>query len=149
MLMVALVVFIIILQDAERRIPVQYTKKIVGRKQAGGASSAIPLKVNTSGVIPVIFAMSILQAPIIISSIVGVTGKRVGASFWEKCLYMFDQSNWFNFTGDGEFKYTIGAIIYIALIIFFAFYYTAVTFNPVEISNNLKKQGGFIPVRHE
>lgn len=144
-LIVALVVFIIILQDAERRIPVQYTKKIVGRKQAGGASSAIPLKVNTSGVIPVIFAMSILQAPIIISSIVGVTGKRVGASFWEKCLYMFDQSNWFNFTGDGEFKYTVGAIIYIALIIFFAFYYTAVTFNPVEISNNLKKQGGFIP----
>ena len=140
-----LVVMIVLLQDAERRIPVQYTKKIVGHKQVGGNSSSIPLKVNTSGVIPVIFAMSILQVPIIISSFAGVSGKRLDGSFWEKCLYMFDQNNWFKLSPEGEFKYTLGAVLYVAMIIFFAYYYTAVTFNPIEISNNLKKQGGFIP----
>ena len=99
-----LVVLIVLLQDAERRIPVQYTRKIVGRKQAGGSSSFIPLKVNTSGVIPVIFAMSILQAPIIISSLVGVTGDRVNGNFWQKCLHLFDQNNWVKLTPEGEFK---------------------------------------------
>lgn len=144
-IILGMVAFIILLQDAERRIPVQYTKKIVGRKQVGGNSSSIPMKVNTSGVIPVIFAMSVLQIPIIISSFFGVRGAREYANVWQKILYMFDQSNWFHLTPEGEFKYTIGAILYIAMIIFFAYFYTAVTFNPVEISNNMKKQGGFIP----
>ncbi|MCQ2495578.1 MAG: preprotein translocase subunit SecY [Lachnospiraceae bacterium] len=142
-IIVGLVALIILLQDAERRIGVQYTRKIVGHKQVGGQSSVIPLKVNTSGVIPVIFAMSVLQVPIIVSSFFGVTAKR--GNVWEKILYLFDQKNWFNFTGEGELKYTLGVLIYVALILFFAYFYTAVTFNPVEISNNLKRQGGLIP----
>ena len=140
-----MVVLIVLLQDAERRIPVQYTRKIVGRKQVGGQGSSIPLKVNTSGVLPVIFAMSILQFPIIIASFFGVTGMRENGNFGTKLLYLIDQNHWFHLTPEGEFKYTLGAIIYIALILFFAYFYTAVSFNPIEISNNLKKQGGFVP----
>lgn len=144
-IIIGLVVLIVLLQDAERRIPVQYTRKVVGRKQVGGNSSSIPMKVNTSGVIPVIFAMSVFQFPIIISSFFGVRGARDYANVWQKILYAIDQNNWFHLTPEGEFKYTIGVILYIALILFFAYFYTAVTFNPVEISNNLKKSGGFIP----
>jgi len=140
-----MVVLIVLLQDAERRIPVQYTRKIVGRKQVGGQGSSIPLKVNTSGVLPVIFAMSILQFPIIIASFFGVEGARENGNFGTKLLYLIDQNNWFRLKPEGEFKYTLGVIIYIALILFFAYFYTAVSFNPIEISNNLKKQGGFIP----
>ena len=140
-----MVVLIVLLQDAERRIPVQYTRKIVGRKQVGGQGSSIPLKVNTSGVLPVIFAMSILQFPIIIASFFGVQGMRENGGFGNKLLYLIDQNHWFHLSPEGEFKYTLGAIIYIGLILFFAYFYTAVSFNPIEISNNLKKQGGFIP----
>jgi preprotein translocase subunit SecY len=140
-----MVALIVLLQDAERRIPVQYTRKIVGRKQVGGQGSSIPMKVNTSGVLPVIFAMSILQFPIIIASFFGAKGMRENGTFGNKLLYLIDQNNWFHLTPEGEFKYTLGVIIYIALILFFAYFYTAVSFNPIEISNNLKKQGGFIP----
>lgn len=140
---VGLITLIVLLQDAERRIPVQYAKKIQGRKMVGGQSSSIPMKVNTSGVIPVIFAMSLMQLPIIISSFFGVTGERT--TVWRKILYLLNQGNWFNVTGEGEFKYTLGVLIYIGLILFFAYFYTAVTFNPIEIANNLKKQSGFIP----
>ena len=140
-IIVLMVVLIVLLQDAERRIPVQYAKKIQGRKMVGGQSSSIPLKVNTSGVIPVIFAMSLMQFPVIISSFFGSTGSKTG-SVWQKILYLLTQQNWFN-KGDGW--YTLGVVIYVALIIFFAYFYTAVTFNPIEISNNLKKQSGFIP----
>ncbi|MCR5205888.1 MAG: preprotein translocase subunit SecY [Lachnospiraceae bacterium] len=145
-IIIGMVVLIVLLQDAERRIPVQYTRKIVGRKQVGGQGSSIPMKVNTSGVLPVIFAMSILQFPIIIASFFGVQGNRLeGSNFGTKLLYLIDQNHWFHLKPEGEFKYTLGAIIYIALILFFAYFYTAVSFNPIEISNNLKKQGGFIP----
>lgn len=140
---VGMVVLITLLQDAERRIPVQYAKKMQGRKMVGGQSSSIPMKVNTSGVIPVIFAMSLMQFPIIISSFFGVQPER--STLWQKILYALNQGNWFNVTGEGEFKYTVGVLIYIALIVFFAYFYTAVTFNPLEISNNLKKQSGFVP----
>ena len=144
-IIIGMVVLIVLLQDAERRIPVQYTRKIVGRKQVGGQGSSIPLKVNTSGVLPVIFAMSILQFPIIIASFFGVQGNRLeGSNFGTKLLYLIDQNHWFHLSPEGEFKYTIGVIIYIALILFFAYFYTAVSFNPIEISNNLKKQGGII-----
>lgn len=136
-----MVVLIVLLQDAERRIPVQYAKKIQGRKMVGGQASSIPLKVNTSGVIPVIFAMSLLQFPIIISSFFGVSGSTTG-SVWQKILYLFNQQHWFE---KANMIYTLGAVIYIAFIIFFAYFYTAVTFNPIEIANNLKKQSGFIP----
>lgn len=146
-LIVALtVVLIILLQDAQRRIPVQYSKKVVGRKMLGGNSTYIPLKVNTSGVIPVIFAMSLLQFPVIISSFFGVNAATgPDASVWQKILYMVTQANWFNFDSFAEFKYTLGAVVYVLLIIFFAYFYTSITFNPLEVANNMKKQAGFIP----
>ena len=139
----ALVVLIILLQDAQRKISVQYSKKMQGRKMVGGQSSHIPLKVNTAGVIPVIFASSLMQTPIIVSSLFGIQGKRGTA--WEKVLYLLNQQNWCDFSSWGEFKYTLGLVLYLALLIFFAYFYTSVTFNPLEVANNLKKQGGFIP----
>ena len=138
-----LVVLVVLLQDAQRRISVQYAKKMQGRKMVGGQSSHIPLKVNTAGVIPVIFASSLMQTPIIVSSLFGVHGERTTA--WRKFLYLMNQGNWCDFSSWGEFKYTLGLLIYLALLIFFAYFYTSVTFNPMEVANNLKKQGGFIP----
>lgn len=140
---VVTLVLIVLLQDAQRKIAVQYSKKMQGRKMVGGSSTFIPLKVNTAGVIPVIFAMSIYQFPIIISSFFGVNPGR-GPGFWNKVLYMCSSGSWFNFK-DGAFKYTLGAVIYVVMIIFFAYFYTSVTFNPMEVANNMKKNGGFIP----
>jgi preprotein translocase subunit SecY len=97
-------VLIVILQDAERRIAVQYSQKMVGRRMMGGNSTYIPLKVNTAGVIPVIFAVSIFQFPIVISSFFGVQAARTG-SFWQKILYMCNTKNWLKFKGpEFEFK---------------------------------------------
>ena len=134
-----MVVFVIILQGAERRIPVQYSKKMQGRKQVGGQQTHIPLKVNTSGVIPVIFAQSLMQTPVILASLFGWGG---GTDFWSKVLNGLNQSNWCN---PKEPIYTIGLLVYIALIIGFAYFYTQISFNPLEIANNMKKAGGFIP----
>ena len=142
-IIVVTVVLVILLQDAQRKISVQYAKKIQGRKMMGGQSSFIPLKVNTAGVIPVIFAVSLMQFPIIISSFFGVQPAR--AYIWPKILYLLNQSNWCNFSSWGEFKYSLGLLIYIGLIFFFAYFYTSITFNPLEVANNMKKQGGFIP----
>lgn len=145
-IIIAMVVFIVILQDGERKIPVQYAKKIQGRKMVGGQSSNIPLKVNTGGVIPVIFASSLMQFPIIIASFFGVRPQSgAGATFWQKMLKILNQSDWCNFESFPEFKYTLGLVIYIALLVFFAYFYTSITFNPIEVANNMKKQGGFIP----
>lgn len=138
-IIVAMVVFVILLQDAERRIPVQYSKKIQGRKQVGGQSTHIPLKVNTGGVIPVIFAQSLMQTPVIIASLLG---KGNGTGVGSKILKGLSQSNWCDLN---EPIYSIGLVIYIVLIIAFAYFYTSITFNPLEIANNMKKQGGFIP----
>ena len=138
-----LVVLVILLQDAQRKIPVQYAKKVQGRKMVGGQGSFIPLKVNTAGVIPVIFAQSLMSTPVIIMSFLGVTPAR--AHFWPKVAYLLSQDNWFDFSNWGEFKYTLGALFYIALLVIFAYFYTSITFNPVEVANNMKKQGGFIP----
>ncbi len=140
---VALVVLVVLLQDATRKISVQYAKKMQGRKMVGGQSSFIPLKVNTAGVIPVIFASSLMQTPIIVASLFGYYGERTTAG--RKVLYLLNQGNWCDFSSWGEFKYTLGLLIYIALLIFFAYFYTSITFNPMEVANNLKKQGGFIP----
>jgi preprotein translocase subunit SecY len=138
-IMVAMVLFVVLLQGAERRIPVQYSKKIQGRKQVGGQQTHIPLKVNTSGVIPVIFAQSLMQTPVIIASI---AGKGNGTGIGSKILRGLSQSNWC----DPENPvYSIGLVVYIALIIAFAFFYTQITFNPLEIANNMKRAGGFIP----
>lgn len=145
------VVFVVILSEAERRIPVQYAKKLQGRKQVGGQSTYIPLKVNTAGVIPVIFTTSILQLPIMISGLFGVqaasgigaNGKHVGV--WPMILKLLSTNSWFKFNSWSEFKYSAGVIIYLVLLVFFAYFYTSITFNPIEVSNNMKKQGGFIP----
>lgn len=145
-IIIAMFVFIVWLQDGERRIPVQYAKKMQGRKMFGGQSSHIPLKVNTAGVIPVIFASSMLQLPVVIASFAGLQpASGDGASFIQKMLKICNQGSWCNVKSFGEFKYTLGLLIYIALVIFFAYFYTSVTFNPLEIANNMKKQGGFIP----
>ena len=141
-----MVVFIVLLQDGERRIPVQYAKKVQGRKMVGGQTSNIPLKVNTAGVIPVIFAGSLLQTPIIVCRFLGIyPASGAGASFGQKILKIMNESDWCNFSNFGEAKYTLGLVVYIALLIFFAYFYTSITFNPLEIANNMKKQGGFIP----
>ncbi|MCQ2537587.1 MAG: preprotein translocase subunit SecY [Lachnospiraceae bacterium] len=141
---VVLVVLIILLESAQRRISVQYAKKMQGRRMVGGQSSFIPLKINTAGVIPVIFAVSILQTPIIISSLFGVGANRYG-NVWERLLMYMNQQNWCCFRTEGYAKYTIGLIFYILMLYFFAYFYTGITFNPIEVSNNLKKQGGFVP----
>ena len=138
-IIVAMVVFVVLLQDGVRKIPVQYSKKIQGRKQVGGQSTHIPLKVNTSGVIPVIFAQSLLQTPVIIASLLG---KGNGTGIGSKILKGMSQSNWCN---PNEPIYNIGLVVYIILIIAFAYFYTSITFNPLEIANNMKKAGGFIP----
>lgn len=143
---IGMVVFIIILSDGERRINVQYSKKTQGRKLVGGQSSHIPLKVNTAGVIPVIFAGSLFQMPIVIAGFAGVQpASGAGASIGQKILKVLNQNSWCNFDSFGEFKYTLGLLIYVVLLIFFAYFYTSITFNPQEISMNMKKQGGFIP----
>ena len=139
LIIVALVVFVVILQSAERRIPVQYSNKIQGRRQVGGNSSVIPMRVNTAGVIPVIFAQSLLQTPIMLVQLFDKNGVQ---GFWGKVLNAMNQSNWFN---PGNWVNTIGAVVYVLLIIGFAYFYTEITFNPLEIAENLKRSGGFIP----
>lgn len=136
--LVAMVVFIIYLSDGERRISVQYSQKTRGRKLVGGQSSHIPLKVNTAGVIPVIFASSLMAIPSIITSLFGKSPSGVGA----KILQGMSQSYWFNANYPWGF---LGLAVYILLVFFFAYFYTAITFNPMEIANNMKKSGGFVP----
>lgn len=138
-IVLAMVVFVVLLQGGERKIPVQYSKKIQGRKQVGGQSSHIPLKVNTGGVIPVIFAQSLMQFPVVIASLLG---KGDGNGIGSKILKGLSQSNWCN---PSEPIYSIGLVVYLILIIAFAYFYTSITFNPLEIANNMKRQGGFIP----
>ena len=138
-IIVAMVLFVVFLQGGERRIPVQYSQKIQGRKQVGGQSTHIPLKVNTGGVIPVIFAQSLLQTPVIIANLLG---KGNGTGIGSKILKGMSQSNWCD---PNQPIYSIGLVIYIVLIVAFAYFYTSITFNPLEIANNMKKAGGFIP----
>ncbi len=133
-----MVVLVIVLNAGVRKIPVQYAKKVQGRKMVGGQTSNIPLKVNTSGVIPVIFASSIMQTPIIICSFVGYQG----TGFWGEVLKYLNQNYWCN---KAQPIYTIGMIVYILLVIFFAYFYTSITFNPLMVADNMKRQGGFIP----
>ena len=143
---VALTIYIIVLNDAIRKIPVQYAQKLQGRRLVGGSGSNIPLKVNTGGVMPIIFASSILQTPIIICRFLGIQPKSgAGATLGEKILKVLNQQAWCNFTSWGEAKYTLGLVLYVIMIIFFAYFYTSITFNPLEIANNMKKSGGFIP----
>ena len=131
---VGIVVLVVILQDAIRKIAVQMSQKVQGRRQVGGQQSNIPLKVNTAGVIPIIFASSLLQFPVVIASFVGK-----GEAEWTHYL---SQSYWCD---PSQIKYSIGFVVYLALIVFFAYFYTSITFNPREVAKNLNDRGGFIP----
>jgi len=135
----AMLIFTIYLQDGERRIPVQYSQKMQGRRMVGGQSSNIPIKVNTAGVIPVIFASSLMTTPVIIAGFFNVNYD----SFGGKILKMLSSNNWIN--PKVGWGYSVGLLIYLALIIMFAYFYTSITFNPIEIADNMKKQGGFVP----
>ncbi|MBO5337047.1 MAG: preprotein translocase subunit SecY [Lachnospiraceae bacterium] len=137
-IIIAMVVLVIILNAGVRKIPVQYAKKMQGRKMVGGQTSSIPLKVNTSGVIPVIFASSIMQFPLIICSFIGYQGEGV----WGEILKGLNSGYWCN---PSQPIYSIGLLVYIVMIVFFAYFYTSITFNPLMIADNMKKQGGFIP----
>ena len=125
----ALVAFVVFMQKSERRIPVQYAKRVVGRKMYGGQSTHLPIKVNASGVMPIIFASSILQLP----STIGLIANPQEGSFLQKFIHAFDSTS------------ILYMVIYFVLIIGFSYFYAAVQFNPIEIANNLKKNGGFIP----
>lgn len=118
----AMIVLIVLINDSERRIPVQYAKRVVGRKMYGGQSTHLPMKVNMSGVLPIIFAQSIASLPATIAAFTG------------------HQNSWWASTTS-----LLYAFIYFALIIFFAYFYSTIQFNPVEVANNLKKNGGYIP----
>ena len=133
------VVLVLILNGAERRIPVQYSRKMVGRKMMGGQSTNIPLKVNTAGVIPVIFASSIMSFPSIIAQF---AGKGNGMGIGSEILRGLSSNNWCN---PSQIQYSWGLIVYVVLCVFFAYFYTSITFNPLEVADNIKKQGGFIP----
>ena len=137
-IVIAIVVFVVVLQDGERRIPVQYSKKMQGRKMVGGQSSNIPLKVNTAGVIPVIFASSIMSFPVVISQFIPAMQQG-----WSGHLMkLLNSGSWCR---PSEPIYSIGLLVYIILIVLFAYFYTSIAFNPLEVANNVKKQGGFIP----
>ena len=133
------VVLVILLNGATRNIPVQYAKKMQGRKMVGGQSSSIPLKVNTAGVIPVIFASSLMSMPSIVAAFMG---RGNGNGIGSKILKGLSQQNWFSLSNP---VYTLGFVLYAVMIVFFAYFYTSITFNPIEVADNMKKQGGFIP----
>ena len=122
---IVMIILIVFVNDAERRIPVQYSKRVVGRKMYGGQSTHLPMKVNMSGVMPVIFAQSIVSLPATISQLAGWKG-----AFWS---YLQQTNTW------------VYVIFYALLIVFFGYFYSTIQFNPIEISNNLRKNGGFIP----
>lgn len=128
-LFLIIIAFVVLMSQGERRVPVQYAKRTSGRRVYGGQSTHIPIKVNLSGVLPVIFAMSMIQFPEIITGffVANPTGT------WGKIL--------------SNLRWTepIGAVLYILLILFFTFFYSTIAFNPVEVANNMKKSGGFIP----
>jgi preprotein translocase subunit SecY len=126
---VLMVAFVVFITDAERRIPVQYAKRMVGRKMYGGQSTHIPIKVAMAGVIPIIFAMSILAFP---STIMSFTGGMPTEGFWGSFWRAYS-SGW------------LYLVLYFLLILFFTYFYTAIQFNPIEVANNMKRNGGSIP----
>ena len=126
----ALIVFIVFINDAERRIPVQYAKRQVGRKMYGGQSTHLPMKVNMSGVLPIIFAQSIASLPVTVWTFIGAPDEgTISRAIYDAI----------------DTKSVIYMVVYFIMIIGFSYFYSSIQFNPVEIANNLKKQGGFIP----
>ena len=134
---IGVVVFIVYLSEGTKNIPVQYSQKISGGSRTGGGRTQIPLKVNTAGVIPVIFAQSLMSFPVVIASFFNVDYSTFGG----KILRGLSQSNWCDPNAP---IYSIGLIVYIALIIFFAYFYTSITFNPYEVARNLQKSGATV-----
>ncbi len=126
-----MIAFVVFITNSERRLPVQYAKKVVGRKMYGGQSTTLPIKLNMTGVMPIIFANSIVAIPGTIELIVGA--KIKDGSFWDKFFNFFAYDSWFY------------VILFFILIIAFSYFYILISFNPVEVANNLKKNGGFIP----
>ena len=129
--MLALIVFVVFISNAERKIPVQYAKRVVGRKVYGGQSSHIPMKVNMSGVLPIIFAQTIASLPATIGMF--VPSSQTEGTGWNVFLDIFNTNS------------ALYAIVYFLLIVAFSYFYTSIQFNPIEVANNLKKNGGFIP----
>ena len=130
-LLLAMIAYIVWMDNAERRIPVQYAKRVVGRKMYGGQSTFIPIKVNMSGVLPVIFASSILSLPATIQLF--LSEDKIKGTGWETFFKMFSTDHWFY------------AILYFFLILFFAYFYASIQYNPVEMANNIRKNSGMIP----
>ncbi|MCR5723291.1 MAG: preprotein translocase subunit SecY [Lachnospiraceae bacterium] len=136
--LVLMVMLVVLLNAGLRKIPVQYARRSQGSKIGGGTATNIPIRINTAGVIPIIFATSLMQTPGIISSFAGYEG--TGA--WRVVLNLLSSRAWFN---KSQPVYTLGILIYIVLVVVFAYFYTSITFNPVELADNLKKSNGFIP----
>jgi preprotein translocase subunit SecY len=128
----AIIVAVVFVEQAQRRIPVQYAKRMIGRRQYGGTSTYLPLKVNQAGVIPVIFASSLLYIPQLISQLTGNSSKPSSFQRWVT-NYLLNQQSW------------VYIVVYFALIIFFTYFYVGITFDPVERADDMKKYGGFIP----
>lgn len=126
----AIVTFVVFITNSERRLPVQYAKRVVGRKMYGGQSSNLPIKLNMSGVMPIIFANSIVALP---STVAILFPTPSDGSFWYNVLQFLSYKSWFY------------AILFFILIIAFSFFYTSISFNPIEVANNLKSNGGFVP----
>lgn len=134
-IIVAVVAMVCLLQDAERRIPVQYSAKVTGRRSVGGQSTNIPLKVNTAGVMPIIFASSVMQFPVVITQLF------FSSKSYEWTKYL-SSTYWCRIDMP---KYSLGLLLYIVLVVIFAYFYTSITFNPVQIADNMKKAGGVVP----
>ncbi len=129
--LLAMIAFIVWMDNAERRIPVQYAKRVVGRKMYGGQSTHIPIKVNMSGVLPVIFASSILSLPPTVEMFLDES--KITGTFWETFFGWFSTSHW------------VYSVIYFFLILFFAYFYASIQYNPVEMANNIRKNSGMVP----
>lgn len=128
LLMIAYIVF---MDNAERRLPIQYAKRVVGRKMYGGQSTHMPIKINMSGVLPIIFASSILSLPATVQMF--ISSDKYEGTFWEKFFNAFQSDSWWY------------AVMYFILIIFFAYFYSTIQYNPIEMANNLRKNNGAIP----
>ena len=130
-LFIAMIVYIVFMDNAERRLPIQYAKRVVGRKMYGGQSTHMPIKVNMSGVLPIIFASSIFSLPGTVQMF--ISSDKYQGTFWEKFFDAFQSDSWWY------------AVMYFILIIFFAYFYSTIQYNPIEMANNLRKNNGAIP----
>ncbi len=137
-IIICMIVFVVCLQDAYVKIPVQNSSKVVGRRTVGSVGDHIPFKINSASVIPVIFASSLMSLPSMVVTFAGLNVSGIPA----KIIMVLSQSNWFNPSAP---KYTIGALIYAVLVVAFAYFYTSITFNPIEVAERLKERGSFVP----